>query len=850
MKEDNDFKGPLVGLNVLDFGHYYAGPAVGLLLADQGANVIRIVKPGEKELPEQQYRLFNRNKKLLTLDLKTADGIAQALALIEKADVLIENFRPGVMQRLGLDYASVKARNPGLVYLSLPGFASTDKKRAHIQAWEGILSAAMGIYVDYSLVRRHLGYSPLYTPFPHCSMYGGTHGAVAVMAALLARDKHGFGTLIEVPLVDAGLSSCTTSFTRRVFGEDGFKAQLQSDAMQKQYGFDPNDSPAERCEKLGKAYRACQPPHLRSQKTADGRKMFAVGAGLWYGPQAYYQLLGLDRQLKQEGFAFDNSYWPDAQVDSALVGFISESRAHRLDQLTQEVFSKKSQSEWEQIIWNQISATVRTRDEFMGLEPMLESGVLTKMDNGQSELTVPGRLCDISGPDDTLMAGFCEAQVIDTAAAERFFGAEKRPRPEGTAPAQKKGDLLRGIKVLDMANVMAVPMSGYILAQYGADVITSVDPRKSIFCVNIQDVLEAGMGKRSILVDGTTAPGLEVIYRMVEEADIVISNILDHTAKRLGVAAGQLHRVNPNVIACQASAWGGSFRGGWENRRGIDDTILTETGIVERFSSLEWPQAFGLGSVVDSMAATAMAFTALLGVWQRQKTGYAGEARTSLVRGNSYFQLPWMIAENGNADWGEVRGQSALGESWHQRLYQCRDNWIYVGTAADQSAGLHETVLGQASTGQADEKALERAFLQHDRDTWLARLDNAGIACHAVLSIEDLRRNPRPVDNSESDETANGALEVLCWQQHPGGVPVTLPAPAWVRVGEEQSYLRRTPSPRRGQHSREIMAELGYAEADINELIALGVVHEYLPELGSKDVYYYDFGKGEHDNNQ
>ena len=173
MKQENNYQGPLAGLNVIDFGHYYAGPMAAMLLADQGADVIRIVRPDDsssssayarepsahyKEIPEQQYRLLNRNKKILTLDLKTPEGKEQALSLIEKADVVIENFRPGVMKRLGLDYASLKDNNPGLIYLSLPGFASTDKERNHIQAWEGILGAAAGLYINTSYVRQFLNF--------------------------------------------------------------------------------------------------------------------------------------------------------------------------------------------------------------------------------------------------------------------------------------------------------------------------------------------------------------------------------------------------------------------------------------------------------------------------------------------------------------------------------------------------------------------------------------------------------------------------------------------------------------------------------------------------------------------
>ena len=215
MTQENNYQGPLVGLNVIDFGHYYAGPMAAMNLADQGANVIRIVKPGNRELAEQPYRLLNRNKKLLTLDLKTEEGQRQVLSLIENADVLIENFRPGVMKRLGLDYTSVKNKNPGLVYLSLPGFSSADKERAHIQAWEGVLSAASGVYTESYWVRRMLKFPPTYTWVPQCSSYGAVQGVIAIMAALLAREEKGVGTVIEVPLVDAGLSGFSSILSLR-----------------------------------------------------------------------------------------------------------------------------------------------------------------------------------------------------------------------------------------------------------------------------------------------------------------------------------------------------------------------------------------------------------------------------------------------------------------------------------------------------------------------------------------------------------------------------------------------------------------------------------------------------------
>ena len=122
MTEATQYQGPLAGLNVIDFGHYYAGPMAAMNLADQGATVIHITKPGQSELSEQQFRLLNRNKKVVTLDLKTPEGKAQAEALIERADVVIENFRVGTMERLGLDYDSLHQLNFGLIYCQITGF--------------------------------------------------------------------------------------------------------------------------------------------------------------------------------------------------------------------------------------------------------------------------------------------------------------------------------------------------------------------------------------------------------------------------------------------------------------------------------------------------------------------------------------------------------------------------------------------------------------------------------------------------------------------------------------------------------------------------------------------------------
>lgn len=129
--------GALDGIRVIDFGQYIAGPLAAVMLGDQGADVIHLDPPGGPRWQHPAEAFLNRGKRRITLDLKTAAGVATAQRLIDSADVVIENFRPGVMDRLGLGVDAMTRRNPGLIYCTIPGFAAADP-RAGMRAWEGI----------------------------------------------------------------------------------------------------------------------------------------------------------------------------------------------------------------------------------------------------------------------------------------------------------------------------------------------------------------------------------------------------------------------------------------------------------------------------------------------------------------------------------------------------------------------------------------------------------------------------------------------------------------------------------------------------------------------------------------
>lgn len=202
----------LKGVRILDLTNVLAGPFATLHLALLGADVIKIERPGSGDLarklgnlPELNEQLMgtsflaqNSNKKSVTLNTKSPEGKEIFKKLVKTADVLVENFRPGVMGRLGLDYEVLKEINPRLIYCAISGFGQTGPdslKPAYDQIIQG-LSGEMAVNGDERL-------NPLRTGFPVCDTVGGLNGAFAIMAALFHRERTGEGQFIDIALLDS-----------------------------------------------------------------------------------------------------------------------------------------------------------------------------------------------------------------------------------------------------------------------------------------------------------------------------------------------------------------------------------------------------------------------------------------------------------------------------------------------------------------------------------------------------------------------------------------------------------------------------------------------------------------------
>ncbi|MGY1691534.1 CaiB/BaiF CoA transferase family protein [Geodermatophilus sp. SYSU D01105] len=216
-------RGPLAGLLVADFSRVLAGPYATMLLADLGAEVVKVESPAGDDTRSwappvrdgvsTYYLGVNRNKRSIALDLKDPDDAAAARELARRADVLVENFKPGGLARFGLDYETVAEDNPGVVYASISGFGSGPEGRK-LPGYDLIVQAISGLM---SLTGDPDG-EPYRAGISVFDVMAGLHATIGVLSALNARHESGRGQHVEVNLMSSALSGLVNHSSAYVAG--------------------------------------------------------------------------------------------------------------------------------------------------------------------------------------------------------------------------------------------------------------------------------------------------------------------------------------------------------------------------------------------------------------------------------------------------------------------------------------------------------------------------------------------------------------------------------------------------------------------------------------------------------
>jgi crotonobetainyl-CoA:carnitine CoA-transferase CaiB-like acyl-CoA transferase len=294
--------GALDGLLVVDLTSHLAGPYCTMLLADMGAEVIKVERPGTgddaRRMPPfvdgigAPYALWNRNKRSIALEPKLPADAEVLKRLIARADVLVENMRPGALARMGWDWAALRALNPRLVLCSISGFGQDGPWAAH-GGFDLMTQGMAGLMATNGPADGE----PHRLPIAVSDVTGGMFAAIGVLGALQARSRTGLGQQVEATLFEAALAMSVYE-AAAVLGT------------------------GRRPDRLGQAHRGIAPYQVF--RTVDGH--ITVGAGQDHFFARLCELLGLPGLARQERFAT-----PAARVanNTALVGILADSFAQR-----------------------------------------------------------------------------------------------------------------------------------------------------------------------------------------------------------------------------------------------------------------------------------------------------------------------------------------------------------------------------------------------------------------------------------------------------------------------------------------------------------------------------------------
>jgi crotonobetainyl-CoA:carnitine CoA-transferase CaiB-like acyl-CoA transferase len=781
----------LEGLRVVDLT---AGPAGGLatmILADFGAEVLLIERPGGdpfQHLPAAS--LWRRGKRTLNLDLASAADLTRLHTLLAAADVLVCNWRPAALRRRGLDYAPLHARHPQLVVCHIGGFGDRGPL-ADVPGYEHVVAARSGRMRLFSGTADREG--PVFSAL-QVGVHACAQSAVAgILAALLARARDGHGRQVRTSVLQGLLAY-----------DQGPMLALQ---FRERY---PEEIPAAPAP-------APEPPlpslYYHPAQAGDGR-------WLQFGnllPHLFDNFLRVTDLL-------DVLVDPDFDAAQMLIRDPERHEAFRLRML--ERIQQRPAGDWmaEFVADGGIVAgPYQTTQEALADPDIVANGHVVARADGGVELGPLARLSETPGqpggparPD----AGVLEA---------RWLAA---PRSAPISP-RRPGLPLAGVRVVELATIIAAPMGAACLADMGAEVIKveqiGGDPYRGLH--GGVGAARVNAGKRSISVNLKAPAGRDLVLALVQDADVLIHNYRPGVPERLGIGYEQLAALNPRLVYLQANGYGpegpGALRPSTHPIPGAAlGGVLFQLGerVPQAVLPVEevrrWTRRLMCANEVnpDPNTAVVIATAVLLGLAARERTGHGQRIITDMFGANAYANYDDFLAFPGKPE-RALPDAGLHGLAATYRLYPCADgSWVFLAlvTAAERerfvqtltSAGLSAPPAELLAAGSAATvTALTALFARHTAEAWEALLTQAGVAC----------------------VRADGPIPAEFWRNdpQPGALGLRQPAvhPRWgayrrhgrlVRFDEDAEPLGSPPLA--GQHNAEILLELGRSAEQIEAL--------------------------------
>lgn len=796
--------GPLQGVCVVDLTHYVAGPYCTKLFADMGADVIKIERPdgdGARRLqpftdgaahPEKSalFLYLNTCKRSVILDLKTAGGIRAVKELARKADILVENFRPGVMARLGIDYGRLERLNPGLVMTSISNFGQDGPYRDWA-ATDLTLNALSGMMLMTGEADRE----PVKLGLAQVQYTAGVAAAIATLAAHRYQRMTGYGQHVDVSVLEPFFN-----MLHQQIGRYGYMGVQLARGAKFPWLFPTKDgwvhiSPLQMPAEV--AFLSQTIPEFRDPRFSDPGRLaerqeeFAAIAAPWFLERTSMEAT---HEMQMQGINSSPSY-----TEADLLG----------------------------------SPQLQAREYFDELEhPVAGRGVYPGRYFFCDEIPkVKPRPAPLLGQHTEEVLGGLE-RAWSAQGEELAKTAERTKRHPGTMP-------LAGIRILSVEHWAALPHATKYLASLGAEVIVvegpgrlRADPKLRASEQSGGLYVESHRNKLGITIDLSKQEGIDLFKQVVRISDVVVDNFTPRVMKNFGLDYKSLRQVKPNIITLSISGYG--RKGPWNRYRGYSLTAEATSGLGNLTGYPDGPPVRPGGTPFgDMIPALHAAWTLLVALEHRERTGEGAEIDVSMVEPCT-SQLGEAVVHFSHTGRGSVRMGNRDANSAPSGCYPCRgeDSWVTIATTNDRQWQRLVEVLGDPAWADGERFGSLRSRLEHqdEIDGYIAdwtrarnKMDvmklcqKAGVPAGAVLHISEIFMDEQNVHRR--------SFEVVRLPPPPKAAGTRLHlGPPW-KLSKTISSTIRPPRIELGEDNDYVFRDLLGLESDgLSELEARGVI--------------------------
>jgi crotonobetainyl-CoA:carnitine CoA-transferase CaiB-like acyl-CoA transferase len=794
-------------LRVIDLTQGMAGPLATMILADYGAEVIRLEPPGGDPMWQHPaYLLWNRGKKSVAIDWSSETGRTHAQQLLQGADIFIASLRPGEAERLGLGYEHARGGNAALIHYSLSAFGQEGPYK-HLKAYDGIVNAKSG------RMRDQVGWQrgrPTFRAVNDVSYHAAMFTIQAIIAALRVRHMTGRGQKLEGSLL-TGVTAPNNAW-RRFAGQ-----QLAAD----RYPSEGSKEAASRGELVpdrqeSDPYTAS--PNQLCTECKDGRWIMHSHTqqdlfNVWIDTIGFSWIRQDPRYCDAPRFANqDDRIALNLQIVARLKEKTSlqwreiyrrnPDCAGEIMQTTQEAIHH------EQFIAN--GHLIEIHDPRVG--PMQQVGPFAKMSETPAVICRPAPL---------------PGQHTKEILGQLPFAAPKI-QPSGGRPLHP----LQGVTIIEAASWLAAPFSGALLADLGARVIKVEplhgDPFRRM--LTNENMIRSFQGKENVALDLKTEEGLAIFYALVQRADIVMHNFRPGVPERLRIDYAALKRLKPDLVYVYAGSYGSL---GPDSLRAAFNPTMGAFSGNSVFQSGEGNVPKGDQSP-DPIAGSGVATGIMLGLAARLLTGKGQYIETSMMNSNVYCNSDDAF-DYADKPVRRMPGKEQLGLEATYRLYDTGRGWIFLAAQFDDEFAALCRVIGRDDllgdsryAGWAQRirhrlelgSELQAVFKTRDAGEWEELLTAADIGCVRADGpghVRFLHEDPHTqaigfMTPTRSRAFLDRAPEGMYWRHAP---PVKF-SDTPCEAGKPYEGL--------GVHTRSVLEELGYDEASIKRLAANKVI--------------------------